>query len=113
RWEAALVEPPVEIGMRGLLLTTQRADHGHAVDALRRLRTRELGKRWQQIPVRPRMFADPPRRPGPDPAGDHRNPDAAFVEVALDPAQPARAVEEGGIGTAFLVRAVVAGEEDH
>src|SRR5207245_857719 len=46
------------------------------------------------------------------PPNDEGNADAAFVEIAFDAAQGTGGLEEFGIHAAFLVRAVVAGEDD-
>ena len=46
------------------------------------------------------------------PVGEERHADAAFPQVAFVAAQGAGAVEEAGLMAAFVMRAVVAGEED-
>jgi len=46
------------------------------------------------------------------PAGQERDADAAFVEIAFDAAEFAAAVEEAGVVIAFAMRAVVTGEDD-
>ncbi len=47
------------------------------------------------------------------PAGDKRNADAAFVQVALDAAQLSVRIEELRVGAPFFVRPVIAGEKDN
>src|SRR5206468_7354553 len=66
--------------------------------------------RREHVPVRPWLVADPAGRYCPRPAGDERDADAPLVEIALDAAQPAGALEILGRAAAFLVRAVVADE---
>src|SRR5207247_10989566 len=61
--------------------------------------------------VRPPVMADAPRGDDADPPRDHRHANAALVEIALDPAKAAAALEEDRITAAFLVRAVVADEQ--
>ena len=46
------------------------------------------------------------------PTGDEGDADAALVALALQATELPVAAEEGRVGTAFLVRAVVAGEDD-
>lgn len=98
--------------MTRLRLAAKGAAHGHAVEAIRGLRSSEVGQGRQHIPMRPGMIADAAGRDGSGPARDHRHPNAAFVQIALDAAKTARTLEKGGVGTAFLVRTVVAGEHD-
>ena len=47
------------------------------------------------------------------PTHDEGNADSPFVGGALDAAQQAVAIEEGRVGTALFVRAIVGGEDDH
>ena len=47
------------------------------------------------------------------PTHNEGNADSPFVGGALDAAQQAVAIEEGRVGTALFVRAIVGGEDDH
>src|SRR4030095_6494346 len=95
--KAALVELPVEEGMRRLRVAPQRANQGHTVETARKARAGDLSQRRQDIPMRPDVLAHTAGRNRPDPPGDHRHPDAAFVEIAFDAAQAPGALEEDRI----------------
>ena len=98
--------------MIALRLPEQRRDHGDSVDPGRRGDSGQFRRGGQEIPERPHLVAG---RAGFDfsrPARHGGLPDAAFVEIALDAAQRPAAVEEFRIVPAFLMRPVVAGEDD-
>ena len=46
------------------------------------------------------------------PSGNEWNADTSLVSAALQPTETTVAIEEGGVGTAFLVGSVVAGENE-
>jgi hypothetical protein len=110
--EPTLVEFPVHEVVRGLFPAAQRARHRDPIQAAWRFGAAQLRKCRQHVPVRPQVVADAIRRYRPYPARDHRYADASFVQIALDPAQAAGALEECWIGAAFTMRTIVADEQD-
>ena len=46
------------------------------------------------------------------PSGNKWNADASLVGATLQPTETTVAIEEGGVGTAFLMGSVVAGEDE-
>ena len=103
---------PVHEFVRGLSLTAKCGRNRHAVDTRRGWNPGKLGECGKQVPVRRRVAADAPGGDRTRPARDHRHADPSFVQVALDAAKPARALEEWRLGAPFPVRAVVAREDD-
>ena len=102
---------PVERAMHGDGAgIREQSRHGQAVHG-RGIRPGELGKRGEDVPHGPRVVADLPGRYVARPPCDHRYADAAFVQVPLDTPERAVGFEVPGVCSAFVVRAVVAGEE--
>src|SRR5205809_2382825 len=103
--------PVEELVLVGLLLTKQRRQNRNAVQPRGWFDSGDFRGGGQKIPEGPDLLAHRARFNLARPADDHWHPDAALVHVALDAAQRPGAVEKRGFDPAFIMRAVVTGEE--
>lgn len=108
----AVDQLPVEVLVLGSRVAPERGHNGKPVEPFRRPDAGQLGGRGKKIPEGPDPVADRPRLHQARRPDDHRHPDAALIEVALDPPEGAVAVVEIRMHAPFPVGAVIAGEED-
>ena len=113
-FSSPLVEFPVEVGMNDLRggIAQQGGGKGNAVRESRRRGSSQRRKGGQHILKSGNQAAVNPRGKLFRPASDQRNAKAAFVKVSFHSFERAIGVKERHLVSAFLVRAVVAAEED-
>ena len=104
---------PIEVFVvPGLRLAEQRRQHRDPVDGFGHRQAGELGEGRENIPERENLIRSLPCGNSAWPAGNERDPDAAFIEVALAAAEGAVALKKLHGNARVKVGAVVGGEND-
>ena len=101
------------MGLLRVRVAQQRRDEADAVDVVRRFRPGKFRERGEDIPKRSNVFRYRARLDYTFPLDYKRFPNSAVVQVAFQTANGAGGIEEVRTMPAFVMRSVVAGENDN